>query len=129
MELYIPYIVGSSVSALIGQYAYSYFYYESTSTTIDNIASNLVDDVIEKAVNESINYSLLDTKCNEKKVDSKPVSNNEKLNRLKTILKIECNRTIHSDFKKKNVRRKWMDMLRVYEDIGHEAFIIKWKRA
>jgi hypothetical protein len=129
MELYIPYIVGSSVSALIGQYAYSYFYYESTSTTIDNIASNLVDDVIEKSVNESINYSLLDTKCNEKKVNSKPVSNNEKLNRLKTILKIECNRTIHSDFKKKNVRRKWMDMLRDYEDIGHEAFIIKWKRA
>ena len=129
MEVYISYIVGSSVSALIGKYAYNYLYYESESTTIDNIASNLVDDVIEKSVNESINYSLLDTKCNEKKVDSKPVSNNEKLNRLKSILKIECNRTIHSDLKKKNVRSKWMNMLRDYEDIGHDAFVEKWKRS
>lgn len=129
MEVYIPYIVGSSVSALIGKYAYKYIYYDSESKTVDNISSNLVDDVIEKGSNESINYSLLDSKCNEKKVDSKPVSNNEKLNNLKNILKIECNRTIHSDFKKKNVRRKWMNVLREYEDIGHEAFVEKWKRA
>jgi len=124
MELYIPYIMGSSVSALIGRYAYSYLYYESESITIENISSNL----IEKRVNESINYSLLDTKCNEINVDSKPLSNNDKLNRLKSILKIECNRTLHSDFKKKHIRRKWMTMFREYEDIGHDDFVEKWKR-
>ena len=76
---------------------------------------------------ETIDYNLLDTKLNEKKVNSN-VSNNEKIQKLKNIIKGECNRTIHCDFKKKHVRRKWVSMLRDYENIGHEAFVEKWKK-
>ena len=119
MEVYIPYIVGSSVSALIGKYAYDFIYFDSESVT-----ESVTESVAKK---ETIDYNLLDTKLNEKKVNSN-VSNNEKIQKLKNIIKGECNRTIHCDFKKKHVRRKWVSMLRDYENIGHEAFVEKWKK-
>ena len=136
MEVYIPYIVGSSVSALIGKYAYNYIYSEETvednakDETEFPVGSPIDKDVAEKvtknAIKKAIDYSLLDTKLNESTVSS--VSNNEKIVKLTLILKNECNRTIHSNLKKKNVRRKWIVMLNEYESIGHSAFVQKWTR-
>lgn len=134
MEVYIPYIVGSSVSALIGKYAYNYIYSDSvvdteiaTESVTESVAESVAKSVTEKAIKETIDYNLLDTNLNETKVNS-DASNNEKIQKLKNILKGECNRTIHSDFKKKNVRRKWATMLKEYEKIGHDSFVKKWKK-
>ena len=142
MEVYIPYIVGSSVSALIGKYAYNYIYSDSVVDTeivaesvaesgaksvTESVAESVAKSVTEKAIKETIDYNLLDTNLNETKVNS-DASNNEKIQKLKNILKGECNRTIHSDFKKKNVRRKWVTMLKEYEKIGHDSFVKKWKK-
>ena len=144
MEVYIPYIVGSSVSALIGKYAYDYVYSEDTIE--DNVEENTIvetefpakvaagspveevvaEKVTKNAIKKGIDYSLLDSKLNESAVSS--VSNNEKIAKLTHILKNECNRNIHSNLKKKNVRRKWITMLNEYESIGHSAFVEKWKR-
>ena len=134
MEVYIPYIVGSSVSALIGKYAYNYIYSDSVVDTesvaesvTESVAESVAKSVTKKAIKETIDYNLLDTNLNETKVNS-DASNNEKIQKLKNILKGECNRTIHSDFKKKNVRRKWVTMLKEYEKIGHDSFVKKWKK-
>ena len=140
MEVYIPYIVGSSVSALIGKYAYDYVYSEDTveeNTIVETefpaivAAGSPVEKVVAEkvtinAIKKGIDYSLLDSKLNESAVSS--VSNNEKIAKLTHILKNECNRNIHSNLKKKNVRRKWIAMLNEYESIGHSAFVQKWTR-
>ena len=136
MEVYIPYIVCSSVSALIGKYAYDYVYSEDTveDNTIAKtefpagplVEKEVAEKVTKNAIKKGIDYSLLDTKLNESVVSS--VSNNEKIAKLTHILKNECDRNIHSNLKKKNVRRKWIAMLNEYESIGHSAFVQKWKR-
>ena len=140
MEVYIPYIVGSSVSALIGKYAYNYIYSEETveDNTEDEtefpaivahgspIDKGVAEKVTKNAIKKGIDYSLLDSKLNESAVSS--VSNNEKIAKLTHILKNECNRTIHSNLKKNNVRRKWIVILNEYESIGHSAFVQKWTR-
>ena len=136
MEVYIPYIVGSSVSALIGKYAYNYIYSdnnvedntiaETEFPAVSPVEEIVAEKVTKNAIKKGIDYSLLDSKLNESAVSS--ISNNEKISKLTDILKNECNRNIHSNLKKKNVRRKWIVMLNEYESIGHSAFVEKWKR-
>ena len=138
MEVYIPYIVGSSVTALIGNYAYNYLYSDNDGVVDDSVAESksvaesvaekVVKETTQKAIKQTIDYNLLDAKLNETKVNS-DISNNSKIQKLKRILKNECNRTIHSDLKKKNVRRKWINMIREYETIGHDSFVKKWSKS
>ena len=55
MEVYIPYIIGSSVSALIGKVALSYYYTDIKST----------DETVVKS-SESILYNLVDERLKER---------------------------------------------------------------
>ena len=132
MEVYIPYIVGSSVSALIGKYAYNYLYSDNDGV-VDSLAESksksksIAKETTQKAINSAIDYNLLDATLNETKVNS-DISNNSKIQKLKRILQNECNRTIHSDLKKKNVRRKWINIISEYETIGHNSFVTKWSK-
>ena len=54
MEVYVSYMVGSSITALLGSVAYSYLYQEDTPVE----------------VSEPVDYSLIDTTLNERDVNS-----------------------------------------------------------
>ena len=122
MEVYIPYIIGSSVSAFIGKVAYSYYY-----TDGDKIKST--DENLVKSV-ESINYNLVDERLNERVVDSNKnkrslgTTTKEKINALYKIIYDEIGRDMPINNTKK-VRSKWMRLISEYEKIGHDEFIAR----
>jgi hypothetical protein len=120
MEVYIPYIVGSSVSAFLGKVAYRYMYSTtSTSDTDSDTDSNL--------------FSLIDSNLLERKVTSnkakRPLgtTTKDKTETLNTILKLECNRSIPINNTKKN-RSKWMRLIDQYNTLGHDEFIYNHTR-
>ena len=80
MELYIPYMIGSSVSMFVGKVAYDYY----STPTDDTPKSDSISDTISDS--KTIDYSLVDEKLNETKVDSssklKDISLNEKIELL-----------------------------------------------
>lgn len=122
MEVYIPYIIGSSVSAFIGKVAYSYYY-----TDDDKIKST--DENLVKSV-ETINYNLVDERLNERVVDSNKnkrslgTTTKEKINALYKIIYDEIGREMPINNTKK-VRSKWMRLISEYEKIGHDEFIAR----
>ncbi len=122
MEVYIPYIIGSSVSAFIGKVAYSYYY-----TDDDEIKST--DENLVKSV-ETINYNLVDERLNERVVDSYKnkrslgTTTKDKINALYKIIYNECGRDMPINNTKK-VRSKWMRLISEYEKIGHDEFIAR----
>jgi hypothetical protein len=113
MEVYVSYMVGSSITALIGKVAYSYLYHESNS-------------------DESVEYSLVDTKLNECDVNSSKEKCSlgktfkDKMVNLQTILKSECRRDYPINNTKK-VRSRWIRYVKEYETIGHSAFVVNHK--
>ena len=56
MEVYVPYVIGSSVTAFLGKVAYSYLYPEPEEVVVE-----------EK---EDIEYNLVDSNLNERNVNS-----------------------------------------------------------
>ena len=113
-------MIGSSVSVFVGKAAYDYYYTPDDSNTSDD--SN---------INESIDYSLVDNKLNETKVDSgdklKEISIDEKIELLQDILSKECNRNIRNN-KTKNIRQKWLRVIKEYEDLGHTEFVSRYTK-
>ena len=120
MEVYIPYIIGSSVSALIGKVAYLYYYTDEF---------NSIDETLVKSV-ESIHYNLVDERLNERVVDSNKnkrslgTTTKDKICSLYKIIYDECGRDIPINNTKK-VRSKWMRLISDYEKIGHDEFIVR----
>ena len=118
MEVYIPYIIGSSVSAFIGKVAYSYYYTDEIKSTDENLVKSV----------ESINYNLVDERLNERVVDSYKnkrslgTTTKEKMDALYKIIYNECGRDMPINNTKK-VRSKWMRLISEYEKIGHDEFI------
>jgi len=117
MEVYIPYIVGSSVSAFLGKVAYSFMYSNPPTSDPDlDTESNL--------------FSLIDSNLVERRVTSsktkRPLgtTTKEKTGTLNTILILECNRTIPINNTKKN-RTKWIRLINQYDTLGHDEFIYK----
>jgi len=112
MEVYASYIVGSSISAFLGKVAYSYLYQEAESSPI----------------NTEVEYSLVDTKLNERVVksskDIRHLGNSfkEKMVNLQRILRIECKRDYPINNTKK-VRARWIRYIKEYETIGHNEFV------
>ena len=119
MEVYIPYIIGSSVSALIGKFAYSCYFNDDETKTID--------ENLEKSV-ENINYNLVDERLNERVVDSNKnkrslgTTTKEKMDVLYKIIYNECGRDMPINNTKK-VRNRWMRLISEYEKLGHDEFI------
>jgi hypothetical protein len=111
MEVYVPYVIGSSVTAFLGKVAYSYLYPE---------------EVVE--VKEDIEYNLVDSNLNERNVNSDKykkdlgTSFREKMETLQKILRIECKRDYPINNTKK-VRAKWIRYIKEYENIGHKDFV------
>lgn len=126
MEVYIPYIIGSSVSAFIGKVAYSYYYNDDDSATnVDEIKST--DENIVKSV-DSINYNLVDERLHERVVDSNKnkrslgTTTKEKIDSLYKIIYDELGREMPVNNTKK-VRSKWLRLINEYETRGHDEFM------
>lgn len=133
MEVYVPYIVGSSISAFLGNMAYSYIYSQSdygveNNIKIDNNESN--GEIIN--MND---FCLIDEKLNESEInndndnDRRPIgiSLKDKMISLQTILKKECNREYPINNTKK-VRNRWMRYIDDYQRLGHRDFVLKYKK-
>ena len=132
MELYIPYIVGGSISSLIG--GISYYWYNDNSSEQNN-------DEIKCEKNETTNktliheYSLLDDNLKEEYYSSNyykkdlGTSTNDKFENIVKILNNECNRktTLPINNNKKQ-RQKLFRYIHDYEKIGHIMFIHKYKK-
>ena len=118
MEVYIPYIIGSSVSALIGKVALSYYYTDDIKST---------DETVVKS-SESILYNLVDERLKERVVDSNKnkrylgTTTKDKINTLYKIIYDECGRDMPINNTKK-VRRKWIRLISEYETCGHDVLI------
>ena len=141
MEVYVPYIVGSSISAFLGNMAYSYIYSQSDYGVENNI-NNSINNSIKIDTNEidtnseviNMNdFCLIDEKLNETEVnytiDRRPLGTTlkEKMVALQSILKKECNREYPINNTKK-VRNRWMRYIDEYHKIGHNDFVIKYKK-
>ena len=122
-------MIGSSVSMVVGKVAYDYF----STPTDDTPKSDSISDTISDTISDSktIDYSLVDEKLNETKVDSssklKDISLNEKIELLQDILSKECNRNIRNN-NTKNVTQKWRRVIKEYENLGHDEFIQRYKK-
>jgi hypothetical protein len=117
MEVYIPYIVGSSVSAFLGKVAYSFMYSNTPTSDPDlDTESNLFS---------LIDYNLVERRVTSSK-DIRPLgtTTKEKTDTLNNILILECNRTIPINNTKKN-RTKWFRLINQYDTLGHDEFIYK----
>lgn len=114
MEVYVPYVISSSVTMFLGKVAYSYLYPIDDSTP-------LTDD-------ENIEYNLVDSKLNERKVNSCRDNRDlgctfkEKMITLQKIIQTECKRNYPINNTKK-VRAKWIRYIKEYENIGHSEFV------
>ena len=118
-------MIGSSVSMVVGKVAYDYLSTPTDDTPKSDSISNTISDT------NTIDYSLVDEKLNETKVDSssklKDISLNEKIELLQDILSKECNRNIRNN-NTKNVTQKWRRVIKEYEDLGHDEFIQRYKK-
>jgi|TARA_B110001469_G_scaffold122093_1_gene132299 hypothetical protein len=126
MEVYIPYIIGSSVSAFIGRVAYSYYYTdEDDGKNVDDIKSN---DENRVKSGDSINYNLVDERLNERVVDSNKnkrrlgTTTKDKVDSLYKIIYDELGHDMPINNTKK-VRSKWLRLINDYETRGHDEFI------
>ena len=117
MEVYVPYVIGSSVTAFLGKVAYSYLYHEPEEVVVEEVEKK-----------EDIEYNLVDSNLNERNVNSDKdrrslgASFREKMETLQKILRIECKRDYPINNTKK-VRAKWIRYIKEYENIGHNEFV------
>jgi 2-hydroxy-3-keto-5-methylthiopentenyl-1-phosphate phosphatase len=119
MEVYVPYVIGSSLSAFIGHYAYSYY----STDEIEEINININQEEINKN-----DYDLL--------IGTTPVNNNKSLDggsfkqktqSIREICKLYCGVELSDSSTKKN-RAKLFRYIKEYENIGHDNFIKNHKK-
>ena len=118
MEVYIPYIIGSTMSAIIGNITYNYM--------VSN--KNLEDHELVSDTNDTNDYSLIYNNLLERKVNSnketKPLGATlkNKMERLQQIIEKECGTKMHINNTKK-VRQKWLKLIDEYENSSHDEFV------
>ena len=128
MESYVSYIVGTSITAFLGNMAYTYIYLPENAD--DNMESKLDSEKDSEKDSESIaiEYNLVDSKLNEREVnsikDKKPLgfTFKEKMETLQKIMRIECRRDYPINNTRK-VRNRWLRYIKEYEKIGHSEFV------
>ena len=115
----ISYIVGSGLTALIGGVSYRYF------------SGKKENEALNKDLNESINYSLIDEKLIETLVSSKKtpplgVTFQEKSNSIIKICREDCGFECRKNSKKD--RQKLLRYIREYEKLGKVGFVNNHKK-
>lgn len=113
MEVYVPYIIGSTVSAFLGKVAYSYFSYNDV---VDDD-----DDIKDIEINRN-DYELINKK-GEKEIFWKPLGStmSQKTKSIKQICAEDCGFTITGKHKKERARTLYY--LNQYEELGHDEFV------
>ena len=105
MEVYVPYVIGSSVTDFLGKVAYSYLYPEPEEVVVE-----------EK---EDIEYNLVDSNLNERNVIvikmKKLGTSFRKKSNPEKILRIECKRDYPKIIQKRSARIRY---IKEYENIG-----------
>lgn len=123
MELYLPYVIGSSVSVIIGNVAYSYLSNDYTQHISSQSQQTLLTDT-------TIEYNLVDTNLYERSVNSnKSIANigvrfKDKMTNIQTILSNECNKSYPINNTKK-VKNRWLRLIKEYETKGHDEFVFR----
>ena len=133
MEIYIPYIVGGSISSILG--GISYYWYS------DNLTEEQNNDEINCEKNENTDknliheYSLLDDNLKEEYYSSNNfrkdlgTTTTNKFESIVEILNKECNRKAKLPINNnKKQRQKLFRYIQDYEKIGHYMFIHKYKK-
>jgi len=116
MEVYVPYIIGSTVSAFLGKVAYSYFSYDDGN-----------EDDIDLDINR-LDYELINKK-GEKEIFWKPLGStmSQKTKNIKKICCEDCGFTITA--KKHNKERaRIIYYINHYEKLGHDEFVNRFIR-
>jgi hypothetical protein len=118
MEVYVPYIVGSTVSAFLGKVAYSYFSYDKdTKEKMEN------SETLE--INKT-DYELIDNKgIKEKYWKPLGVGMSARIKAMKEICRDECGFDIN-DKKKQKERTRMLVYISQYEKLGHDDFVNKY---
>lgn len=117
MEIYIPYIVGTSVSAFLGNKVYSYF----TSENNKEDKQNNKDLEIYKN-----DYEIINKKGeNERYWEPLGIDFKDKSKSIKLICKNECGFEINEKTRNKE-RCKILYYISQYEILGHIEFINKY---
>ena len=111
MEIYVPYIIGSTVSAFLGKIAYSYFSFEDGNSDNIDLDINILD------------YELINQK-GDKEIFWKPLGSTmtQKTKNIKKICNEDCGFTITAK-KHYKERAKIIYYLNHYEKIGHQEFV------
>ena len=129
MELYVPYIVGSTVSAFLGKIVYSYLTYRDISgdnISDDNISGDNISDInkIDEFEINKNDYELINNKgIKERYWKPLGVTFVEKSKMIKQICKDECGIHIIKDIKSKKDRSKSLFYISQYGKLGHEDFV------
>ena len=109
MEFYIPYLIGSSVSAFLGGVAYNFYYTNEEIDEEEEIINDEYDLMIE-----------IPQKNNNKKLNGN--SFREKSDSIMNICKEECGLEFFN-IKSKKTRLKLIRYIKEYETIGHDNFV------
>ena len=124
MEIYIPYIVGTSVSAFLGNKVYSYFTYENNKEDIQNNKEDIQNNKdLEIYKND---YEIINKKGeNERYWEPLGFDFKDKSKSIKLICKNECGFEINEKTRNKE-RCKILYYISQYEILGHIEFINKY---
>ena len=138
MEIYIPYIIGGSISSILGSVSYYLSSGETDNSKSDdpieqsNITDNLLDSSKPNILHE---YSIINESLKEQYYYSDKYTTNlgsSTTTKFKNILKIlheECHRKITLPIKNnKKQRLKLFRYIQEYGNIGHYQFIDKYKK-
>jgi len=112
------YIIGSGLTALIGGFSYNYLFIKEEKEE-------------KEALNESINYSLIDEKLNDNLVSSKEtpklgITFKDKSNSIIKICREDCGFECRNNSKKD--RQKLLRYIREYEKLGKLGFVNNHKK-
>ncbi len=153
MEIYIPYIVGGSVSSILGGISY-YLYSDTNEKQHENDINDNDNDINDNDINDNDNdeqntnihetnldnpnalheYSVIDDNLKEEYYYSNKYkqklgcSTSARFENIIKILNTQCNRKISNTNFNNKIRKKLFRYLKEYERLGHYQFIHKYKK-
>jgi len=136
MEIYIPYIIGGSISSILGGVSY---YLYSGNTDNDSTNNDLIETTNNSLHSSTPNilheYNMIDDSLKEqyyysdKYIKNLGSSTTTKFENILKILNENCYRKSQILTKNnKKQRQKLFRYIQEYENIGHYQFINKYKK-
>lgn len=135
MEIYIPYVIGGSISSILGGISY-YLYSDNTDNDLtNNDLSDTSNSLHSSTPNILHEYSMIDESLKEEYYYSNKYTKNlgnsttTKFENILKILNENCLRKTKMPINNnKKQRQKLFRYIQEYENIGHYQFINKYKK-